>query len=129
MGYVSTAVRRWDVSRDGALSETALRRMLEAEGYHVSRYTYSPGTSFPEHTHGVDKIDAVISGQFEIVLAGQPAVLGPGDWVVVPRGVPHTATVVGRQPVISLDAVKVQAVPGRASQVCAVSQAPAVTAD
>jgi quercetin dioxygenase-like cupin family protein len=100
------SVRRWDPARDGEVSEAALRQRLEADGYFVHRYTYSPGTSFPEHTHDVDKIDAVISGQFEIVLAGQRAVLGPGDWIAVPRGVPHTATVIGRQPVVSLDAVR-----------------------
>jgi quercetin dioxygenase-like cupin family protein len=83
-----------------------MRRKLEAQGYSVSRYLYSPGTHFSEHTHGVDKIDAVLSGRFEIVVAGVPAVLGPGDWIAVPRGVPHTATVVGSTPVVSLDAVK-----------------------
>lgn len=80
--------------------------MLEAEGYDVTRYVYPPGTSFPEHTHGMDKIDAVVSGQFEIVVAGEQVILGPGDWIAVPRGVPHTATVVGNAPVVSLDAVK-----------------------
>jgi quercetin dioxygenase-like cupin family protein len=99
-------VQRWDPRTDGDLNEHALRRKLEAEGYAVSRYVYPPGTHFPEHTHGVDKIDAVVSGQFEIVVAGDPSVLGPGDWIAVPRGVPHTATVLGATPVISLDAVK-----------------------
>jgi hypothetical protein len=32
--------------------------------------------------------------------------LGPGDWVDVPRGVTHNATVVGDEPVVSLDAIK-----------------------
>jgi quercetin dioxygenase-like cupin family protein len=100
------SARRWNPVTDGALSERALRRMLEAEGYDVTRYVYPPGTSFPEHTHGMDKIDAVVSGQFEIVVAGEQVILGPGDWIAVPRGVPHTATVVGNAPVVSLDAVK-----------------------
>ena len=100
------SVHRWDPQSDGELSEKALRRKLEAEGYSVSRYVYPPGTHFPEHTHGVDKIDAVISGQFELVVNGARHVLGPGDWIAVPRGVPHTATVVGDAPVVSLDAVK-----------------------
>jgi quercetin dioxygenase-like cupin family protein len=54
----------------------------------------------------VDKIDAVVSGQFELIVSGDRTVLGPGDWVAVPRGVQHTATVVGNEPVVSLDAVK-----------------------
>jgi quercetin dioxygenase-like cupin family protein len=98
--------RRWNTSQDGPLSESALRRKLEDAGYRVSRYTYSPGTHFPEHTHDVDKIDAVVSGQFEIVLAGRSFVLGPGDWIEVPRGGRHSATVIGDEPVVSLDAVR-----------------------
>jgi quercetin dioxygenase-like cupin family protein len=100
------SVRRWNPATDGELSEKALRRKLEAAGYIVSRYTYPPGTSFPEHTHGVDKIDAVVSGRFELVVEGVTAILGAGDWIAVPRGVPHTATVVGDEPVVSLDAIK-----------------------
>jgi quercetin dioxygenase-like cupin family protein len=104
LGNIS--VHRWNSSTDGELSEKALRKKLEAEGYSVNRYVYSPGTHFPEHTHGVDKIDAVLSGQFELVVSGERAVLGPGDWIAVPRNVRHSATVVGNDAVVSLDAVK-----------------------
>jgi len=100
------SVHRWDPSSDGELSEKALCRKLEAQGFTVNRYVYPPGTHFPEHTHGVDKIDAVVAGQFELIVDGTRNVLGPGDWIAVPRGVPHTATVVGDTPVVSLDAVK-----------------------
>lgn len=100
------SVHRWDSSSDGELTEKALRKRLEADGYSVSRYIYPPGTHFPEHTHGVDKIDAVVSGHFELVVNGTRHVLGPGDWIGVPRGVLHSATVVGDAPVVSLDAVK-----------------------
>ena len=97
---------RWNPSLEGPLSESALRRKLEDAGYRVSSYTYSPGTHFPEHTHDVDKIDAVVSGRFEIVLGGQAFVLEPGDWIEVPRGGRHSATVIGDEPVVSLDAVR-----------------------
>jgi quercetin dioxygenase-like cupin family protein len=100
------AVRHWNVASDGDLSEAAMRKRLEALGYIVMRYVYPPGTSFPEHTHGVDKIDAVVSGRFRLNVAGHRHVLGPGDWIAVPRGVRHTADVVGDEPVVSLDAVK-----------------------
>ena len=101
------AVRHWNAAVDGVLSEAALRKRIEALGYTVMRYVYPPGTSFPEHTHGVDKIDAVVSGQFRLNVAGHRVILGPGDWIAVPRGVRHTADVVGSEPVVSLDAVKV----------------------
>ena len=100
------SIHAWNEALDGPLSEAALRRKLEAAGYVVARYTYPPGTHFPEHTHEVDKIDAVLSGRFRIVLGGHTLVLGPGDWVQVRRGVRHSASVVGDEPVVSLDALR-----------------------
>jgi quercetin dioxygenase-like cupin family protein len=102
-------IRRWNAAADGPLTEAALRAKLEALGYVVARYVYSPGTRFPEHAHEVDKIDAVVSGQFRLVIAGHTAHLGPGDWVEVPRGRRHTATVMGDDAVVSLDAIRLGA--------------------
>jgi quercetin dioxygenase-like cupin family protein len=103
---MSDTVEHWDERRDGPLSESVLRRKLEARGYHVSRYVYPPGTTFPEHTHGVDKIDAVVSGRFRMTLNGRAVVLEAGDCITVPRGAPHSAAVVGDEPVVSLDATR-----------------------
>ena len=100
------AVQRWNAA-DGPVTEQALRAKLESLGYRIARYVYEPGTVFPDHTHGVDKIDAVVSGRFRLVVGGHLAVLGPGDWVAIPRGSVHNATVIGDEPVVSLDAVKV----------------------
>jgi len=83
-----------------------MRRKLEAMGYAVSRYTYPPGTCFPPHTHGVDKIDGVLSGRFKMTMQGASVILEAGDMLAVPRGEVHSAEVVGDKPVISLDAVK-----------------------
>lgn len=99
-------IRRWNRNEDGEPNEGALTRKIEALGYSVHRYTYPPGTFFPPHTHGVSKIDAVVSGRFRITMDGDSVVLGPGDWVVVPRGSEHSAEVVGDDPVVSLDAVE-----------------------
>lgn len=99
------AVQRWN-SSDGPVTEAALRTRLESLGYAVAKCVYEPGTVFPDHRHGVDKIDAVVSGRFRLVVGGHLAVLGPGDWVSIPRGAVHSAAVIGHEPVVSLDAVK-----------------------
>ena len=101
------AVHHWNAALDGELSERALRAKLETLGYRVARYVYPPGTVFPDHTHGVDKIDAVVSGRFRLVIGGHLALLGPGDWVDVPRGAVHSAVVQGDEPVVSFDAIKI----------------------
>ena len=91
---------------DGPLTEAGLRARLEALGYRVAKYVYEPGTVFPDHRHDVDKIDAVLSGRFRLVVRGHMKVLGPGQWIEIPRGTVHNAAVMGDEPVVSLDAVK-----------------------
>jgi quercetin dioxygenase-like cupin family protein len=101
------AVHRWNTTLDGMFSERALRSKLEARGYRVARYVYPPGTVFPDHTHGVDKVDAVVSGKFRLVISGHVALLSAGDWIDIPRGAVHSAVVQGDEPVVAFDAIKV----------------------
>lgn len=99
-------LEHWNTVKDGALTETAMQRKLEARGYTVTRYVYPPGTCFPEHSHAVDKIDAVLAGRFRLVMEGSSVILEAGDTLAVPRGVQHSAEVIGHDSVVSLDAVK-----------------------
>lgn len=100
------SIERWDREKDGELTERSLREKLARAGYSVSRYVYPPGTYFPTHTHNMDKIDAVLSGRFRIILEGEEVILEAGDSIAVPRGAAHSAEVLGNEAVISLDAVK-----------------------
>ncbi len=99
-------VERWDEARWGPLSEAAMRRKLEGDGYTVSRYTYPPGTFFPDHQHPMDKVDTVLRGRFRIRMQGFDVILEPGDMIAVPANTVHSAEVVGDEPVASLDACK-----------------------
>jgi quercetin dioxygenase-like cupin family protein len=99
-------IDHWETARDGILSEQSMREKLIRLGYRVSRYVYPSGTYFPDHAHNVDKIDAVLSGRFRMVLEGREVVLEAGDLVAVPRGTLHSAEVVGSEPVVSLDATR-----------------------
>lgn len=99
-------VEHWHTQADGPLSEQALRQKLSDRGYRVSRYVYPPGTYFPDHSHPMDKIDAVIAGRFRMTMGDQSIVLEAGDCVFVPHGTMHSAEVVGDEPVISLDATR-----------------------
>lgn len=103
-----TGLERWDEQRHGPPTEAALRARLERLGYRASRYVYPPGTYFPQHTHPTDKIDAVVSGCFRMVVEGNEIILEAGDCLAVPKGTSHSAEVVGDTPVVSLDAVPVR---------------------
>jgi len=84
-------VEKWNPERDGPFSEPALRKKLESRGCRVSRYVYPPGTFFADHTHSVDKIDAVVSGEFRMTTGEGSVILTTGDLLAVPRGTVHSA--------------------------------------
>ncbi len=98
-------LQHWNETQEGPLSEAAMTDKLVQQGYRVTRYVYPPGTCFLPHTHDVDKIDGVLSGRFRMTMEGQTVILEAGDCLAVPRGVVHSAEVVGEEPVISFDAV------------------------
>ena len=99
-------VQKWNPDTDGLLSEPALIHKLEKLGYCCTRYTYLPGTVFPDHSHEIDKIDAVLSGKFRLSMKEKSIILEAGDYLFVPKGVIHRAEVVGDESVVSIDAVK-----------------------
>ncbi len=103
---MSLQIEHWNSDAEGALTESALRRKLQARGYQVTRYVYPPGSYFADHAHEVDKIDAVLSGRFRMRMQGLSVDLQAGDALVVPKGSVHSAEVVGDEAVVSLDAVK-----------------------
>lgn len=100
-------VEHWD-KRWGEVNERSMRKKLESEGFNVVKYTYPPGTFFANHSHDVDKKDTVLEGRFRMRAQGEEFVLGPGDMLLVPAGVVHEAEVMGKKPVVSLDATKIR---------------------
>ncbi len=101
-----SGVIHWDPKADGELCLANMRWKLEKLGYTVFVYSYPAGTRFPPHSHNMDKMDGVLSGQFQLDMDGESVVLGPGDILEIPRGVEHSAEVVGKETVLSLDAYK-----------------------
>lgn len=98
-------LERWDAS-DGPLTEKRMMVLLESEGYEVAAYAYREGTVFPEHEHAQEKCDAVLEGVLRIIAGGVSYDLKPGDRLYLPAGTRHTAEVVGRKSVLSLDGTK-----------------------
>ena len=77
-----TEVEHWDDNADGPLSETTLRAKLEALGYSVTRYSYPPGTYFPDHTHNIDKIEGVYVNGVRADGAAKEAGIKAGDVIL-----------------------------------------------
>jgi mannose-6-phosphate isomerase-like protein (cupin superfamily) len=87
----------------------SLREKLEVDGYQVALQLLAPGTVFAAHCPCEARVEAVFSGRLQVMIAGRMHLLGPGDWVDIPAGVPVMAEVVGDEPVLCLDAALDQA--------------------
>jgi quercetin dioxygenase-like cupin family protein len=69
----------------------------------------APGHETPYHLHRIeDEAFWVIDGEYEFICDGKKMVAGPGDYVFLPRGIPHGIRVASSTPATKL----VIAVPG-----------------
>ena len=90
----------------GEITTRSMQEHLELQGYSVVRYDYAPGTRFNDHTHEVDKKDAVVSGRLKIRIGGINFILNRGDMIEISAGVIHSAEVIDDENVVSLDATR-----------------------
>ncbi len=100
-------IKTWNTDIPGQSTEQTISSYLNDLGYNVTKYVYPPGAIFPPHSHNIDKIDVVLSGSLEMTLQGETIVLISMQYLEIPRGEVHSARVVGDEPVVSLDAVKI----------------------
>ena len=65
----------------------------------VMEMTLPVGSSAPLHVHhSLDDTWYVLDGEMIVRCGDDTTVVGPGHWVSMPRGVPHTFLVVGSRP-------------------------------
>jgi len=98
-------LERWGAA-DGPLSEKHMLGLMESEGYEVAVFAYREGTVFPPHEHARDKCDGVVEGVLRVTVAETIYDLKPGDRLYLPAGTVHSAEVVGRKTVVSLDGTR-----------------------
>jgi len=102
---VKPRLETW-TEEDGPMTEKRVMGLLEREGYEVVVYAYREGTVFEEHAHAQEKCDAIIEGFFRIRADEEVFELKPGDRLYIPAGTRHSAEVIGRRTVVSLDATR-----------------------
>ena len=98
-------IEEWS-SADGGVDEGSITDKLIRQGFRVTRYLYPPGTCFPPHTHGYDKVNVILSGRFLIGMDGREEILMAGQGIFIPQGAVHDAEVHGEETVICLDACR-----------------------
>lgn len=97
---------RWVDARDGTLSLDSLRLSLMERGYAVDSRTYELPVGFfqSSHSHGTDRVEAVVSGVLRVRIGSEELVLEAGDALEIPAGTSHTVDVRGEASAVCLDA-------------------------
>lgn len=79
------------------------RQVVDGDRQTLVRYVYQPCAVFPVHTHPEEQITTVLSGRIRFEVAGESITIGAGEVAVIPPNTPHGATVLGDDPVETLN--------------------------
>jgi cupin domain len=88
-------IERWDIRRDGALTDAALLHKLQALGFEPIRRAYPTGAMAAAKIDNRACVEAVISGLVKVTIDEEPAILTAGDIVFIPPGASRRLEVVG----------------------------------
>jgi mannose-6-phosphate isomerase-like protein (cupin superfamily) len=99
-----TRIDRWDVRRDGPLSEAALQQKIELLGFQVESRTYPAGVALTTTVDSRHAIEGVVRGLVRLTVDGEPNVLTAGDIAFIPRGAVRRLEIVGSSTALCLEA-------------------------
>jgi unsaturated pyranuronate lyase len=84
----------WGDMPSQEVTPTISRRYLTGERVTVARFELKRGGVVPRHAHDSEQVSCVLSGVLKFMFDGGEMMLGPGDAVQIPGGVPHEVIVV-----------------------------------
>jgi mannose-6-phosphate isomerase-like protein (cupin superfamily) len=102
----SVKLERWNSESEGDFSPEGLLQKLAVWGYEAEARTLNPGEYHPDRRVQVDTVDAIVKGSLKITLEGESRVLNTGDCLFLPKGVVTSVEVVGKSPVVCLEAIR-----------------------
>ncbi len=82
-------VRRWQDEEIEELTTAIGRQVLHTERLTVARILLRAGAVVPEHAHEHEQVANVLEGRLSFRIGPETEVVGPGESVIVPSGVPH----------------------------------------
>jgi uncharacterized protein YjlB len=92
--------------------EQELRTQMQEEGLNPYAWSNGPGDQYAVHSHAYEKVLYCVRGSIRFILPDHPEVehmvaidLSPGDCMILPAGVRHSAQV-GPQGVTCLEAAR-----------------------
>ncbi|GIK87033.1 MAG: cupin domain-containing protein [Burkholderiales bacterium] len=72
------------------------RMLVKNAGGSVTLFAFDAGEGLSEHTAPFDALVIGVDGSADIAIAGMPYAVGAGQTLLLPAGVPHAVSPVGR---------------------------------
>ena len=69
-------------------------RSLHSANMTFCHWHFKTGALLPEHAHPHEQVTHIIEGKFELTVAGETQVLGPGSVAIVPSNAAHSGKAV-----------------------------------
>jgi quercetin dioxygenase-like cupin family protein len=82
---------RWVDIKEERLNDKISRKLAIGQNEMVGRLWLSKGAIVPPHKHVSEQITMVLSGALRITMEGKDVVVRPGDVLVIPPNVVHSA--------------------------------------
>jgi quercetin dioxygenase-like cupin family protein len=81
----------WGTVKEEVVNPKMRRRIISGEKAMVAEILIKQGGIVPPHQHESEQISYALEGALRLELQGQEVVLRPGDVLVIPSNVPHSA--------------------------------------
>jgi len=76
-----------------AINQEQIAEEVRKEGFDPLHIVDPPGHLYPPHRHPETKLLVFLQGDMEVTVADQKFICGPGDKLVIPGNVEHSAEV------------------------------------
>lgn len=98
-------VERWNVRRDGPVTEQGLEDKIRTLGYHLLPILDPHGALVSARVHPFDRAVAVLAGLLKITIERESVILTAGDIAFVPGGCTRRVEPMGTSPLLCVEAV------------------------
>jgi quercetin dioxygenase-like cupin family protein len=105
-------IERWDVRRDGPLTEASLDQKIHALGFEVEARTYPAGVAQDRRPDSRESLTAVVRGLVKLTIDGEPVMLTAGDLAIIPRQAVRRVEAVGPSTALCFEAYPRREPPG-----------------
>ena len=99
-------IERWDARRDGPLTDLALKQKIEALGFETSPRIYPAGARAAAQSDPREGIQGIARGLVKVTVDGESAILGAGDFVLVPANALRLVEVIGASPAYGFEGAR-----------------------